>query len=73
MPFGLGWGQYGVLIGSSLASMLAGGAAVHAYYKPDLTIPDQPPPKPKVAPRIAVVPARGHRDGDADRDGSRYD
>eukprot|EP00050_Salpingoeca_kvevrii_P012742 m.24557 g.24557 ORF g.24557 m.24557 type:complete len:69 (+) comp4287_c0_seq1:2255-2461(+) len=65
MPFGFSGVQYLTLVGSTLASMLAGASLVHLYYKPDLTIPDQPPPKPESAgPKggVALVAPRGHRD-----------
>lgn len=46
MPLGLSWGKYIGAIAASLGSMLAGASVVHHIYKPDLTVPVEPVPKP---------------------------
>lgn len=63
MPAGRSWGQYLSVLGVSLASMMAGASAVHAYYRPDLTLPESIE-KPTVAPEggfIGISAPRGQR------------
>lgn len=61
MPLGLSVPKYLGVVALAMGSMLAGGSLVHAYYQPDLTIPDTPVPKPKMQATIEIVAARGHR------------
>lgn len=61
MPFGMSMPKYVSLVSLAMGSMLAGGSVVHAFYQPDLTIPDAPIPKPKSMPRIEIVEPRGQR------------
>eukprot|EP00052_Salpingoeca_macrocollata_P031742 m.323389 g.323389 ORF g.323389 m.323389 type:complete len:71 (-) comp29095_c0_seq1:192-404(-) len=68
MPYGMSFGQYYGLMVLTLGSMLAGGTCVHLYFKPDLTIPNEAPPKPTSVlqkPTVRIVPPRGQRSDDS--------
>lgn len=68
MPRGFTAKQYIGLVAISFSSMMLGGSCVHAYYKPDLTLPEDPNAALANAPRtdkkIALVAPRGHRPDD---------
>eukprot|EP00035_Acanthoeca_spectabilis_P009496 m.168207 g.168207 ORF g.168207 m.168207 type:complete len:67 (-) comp14742_c0_seq1:98-298(-) len=59
MPFGVSWGKYLGTVAVSLGSMLAGASVVHEIFKPDLTVPNTPIPKPSGEIRLAIVNPRG--------------
>eukprot|EP00039_Didymoeca_costata_P024299 m.9946 g.9946 ORF g.9946 m.9946 type:complete len:69 (+) comp4170_c0_seq1:268-474(+) len=64
MPYGLSFSQYVTVVTLSIGAMLAGGSVVHSIYKPDLTIPDKPVPRPEAKVNVALVEPRGYRNTD---------
>uniref|UniRef100_A0A6I8N3P2 Uncharacterized protein n=1 Tax=Ornithorhynchus anatinus TaxID=9258 RepID=A0A6I8N3P2_ORNAN len=43
MPAGVSWSNYLKMLSATMLTMLAGAEVVHRYYRPDLTIPENPP------------------------------
>ncbi|XP_038612612.1 protein BRAWNIN [Tachyglossus aculeatus] len=43
MPAGVPWSNYLKMLSATMLTMLAGAEVVHRYYRPDLTIPENPP------------------------------
>lgn len=61
MPFGVSWGKYLGTVAVSLGSMLAGASVVHEIFKPDLTVPNTPIPKPSGEVCFLVHPTNTHQ------------
>eukprot|EP00043_Microstomoeca_roanoka_P007095 m.68628 g.68628 ORF g.68628 m.68628 type:complete len:83 (-) comp13689_c0_seq3:62-310(-) len=64
MPAGWSMRQYVALCFISVSSMLLGGSITHNYYKPDLTLPENPHKPESLLKRrtVAIVSPRGARE-----------
>ncbi|XP_053430345.1 protein BRAWNIN-like [Nycticebus coucang] len=61
MPAGVPLGTYLKMFAASLLSMCAGAEVVHRYYRPDLTIPENPPKPGELKTELLGLKERQHQ------------